>query len=127
MIMARTERMEQAFDMAIRCWGRAYNKQPHFVERYLELAEEYLQCRVIVTGDQFKDYCNEHLLFLPTSLHHNTWVSGVKALETIGWVKAIGKTEPTKGHNHMNDVTLWRSMIYDGSKPNTPEQLRLEL
>jgi hypothetical protein len=122
-----TERMKQAFDMAIRCWGRAYQTEPHFVERYLELTEEYLQTRVIVTGDQFKDYCTDHGLFLPAKLHHNTWVSGVKALETIGWITAIGKTEPTKGHNHMNDVTLWRSMIYNGSRPHNPKQLTLEL
>jgi hypothetical protein len=125
--MARTERMQYALQMATQCWGRAYRSEPEFVERYLELVEEYLQGRVLVTGDQFKDYCHHQGLHLPNTLHHNTWVSGVSAIETIGWISPAGKTEPTKTHNHMNDVTVWQSMIYNGAKTKSPTQLQLEL
>lgn len=125
MTKPRTERMKYALQLANKCWGKAYREEPEFVERYLELAEEYLQGRILVTGDQFKDYCYQNLLHLPSSLHHNTWVSGVSAIEAIGWISPIGKTEPTKTHNHMNDVTVWKSMIYNGSKTKEPLQLDL--
>ena len=123
--MAHTERMKYALQLANKCWGRAYRTEPQFVERYLELAEELLQGRMLVTGDQFKDYCHQNMLHLPRTLHHNTWVSGVSAIETIGWIDAVGKAEPTKTHNHMNDVTIWKSMIFDGAKTNQPIQLEL--
>lgn len=120
-----SERMEYALQLAEKCWGRAYRKEPAFVERYLELVEEYLEARPFVSGDQFRDYCSQNLLHLPGTLHHNTWVSGVKAIQEIGWIAPIAKVEPVQTHNHMNDVTLWKSMIFNGKKPKMMLQLSL--
>ena len=120
-----SERMEYAIQLADKCWGRAYRQEPAFVERYLELVEEYLEARPFVSGDQFREYCKQNLLNLPSNLHHNTWVSGVKAIQEIGWISPIAKVEPVQTHNHMNDVTLWKSMIFNGKKPKMMLQLSL--
>ena len=109
-----TPRMENALSLAEECWNKAIRTNPEFVERYLELAEELLLCKREVLGDEFRDYCRNNLLFRPSKLHHNTWVSGVKCLNTLGWITPIRKVIPTKSHNHMPEVTLWRSNLFDG-------------
>ena len=109
-----TDRMENAIKLAEKCWGKAMTANPEFVERYLELAEELLSSKREVLGDEFRYYCRENMLFRPAKLHHNTWVSGVKALNTLGWITSIKKVVPSKSHNHMPEVTLWRSNIFDG-------------
>jgi len=78
-----TDRMENAIKLAEKCWGKAMTANPEFVERYLELAEELLLSKREVLGDEFRDYCRETMLFRPAKLHHNTWVSGVKTLNTL--------------------------------------------
>jgi len=40
------------------------------------------------------------------------WVSGVRALQFLGWIYPMGKVEPTKAHNHMPSVTRWRSLLF---------------
>ena len=47
-------RMEKALLMADRCWEKAHQTAPEFVERYLELAEELLLTKPTVRGDEFK-------------------------------------------------------------------------
>ena len=63
------------------------------------------------------------LLFLPNKLHHNTWVSGVRALQEIGWIEPITKVEPVQSHNHMDSVTLWRSKIFGDAPIPVPKQV----
>lgn len=110
-----SERMENALALADKCWTKAYAREPEFVERYLELAEQLLKYKFRVTGDEFREHCAKNLLFRPPTLHHNVWVSGVRALETLGWIEKVGKVEPTKMHNHMPVVTLWASNLYEPS------------
>lgn len=105
-------RLEAAYVLARKCWEKAESKSPEFVERYLELAEQLLESKRVVTGDLFKSYCADNGLFLPGNLHPNTWVSGVRVLKNLGWITPIGKVEPVKNHNHMNDVMKWRSEIF---------------
>lgn len=107
-------RMEAAIDMAEKCWSKAINQSPQFVHDYLEHAEKLLLCRPIVMGDEFRSHCAKEGLFLPKCLHHNTWVSGVRALYIVGWIQPISKVTPSQNHNHMPEVTLWRSRIYGG-------------
>lgn len=108
-----SERMENALALADKCWEKAYKVAPEFVERYLELAEELLMKRQIVTGDEFREYCYRNGLHRPATLHPNVWVSGVRALgKSFGWIAPMCKVEPVKAHNHMPSVTMWRSMIY---------------
>lgn len=107
-----SERMEEALRLADKCWNKAYRASPHFVEQYLSLAERLLMERPVVMGDEFRAHCKRHGLYLPTALHHNTWVSGPRALCTMGWIEPISKVEPVQNHNHMPSVTLWRSKIY---------------
>ena len=117
-----SERMDIALDLAQKCWGKACKKEPQFVEEYLANAEQLLATKPIVLGDEFRDYCKKNSLFLPMTLHHNTWVSGVKALQIIGWIDPITKVEPMKTHNHMDKVTMWRSNLYDGKPlPKSPQ------
>jgi hypothetical protein len=113
-------RMENAMNLAETCWEKAMARNPDFVERYLELAEELLSSKLKVTGDEFREYCAKNGLNRPPNLHPNVWVSGVRALQTIGWISRLGKVEPVKMHNHMPSVTLWRSEIF-GSKQRGAE------
>lgn len=107
-----SERMINAITLANKCWAKAIAKEPDFVEKYLEFAEELLKTKPAVLGDEFRHYCADKKLFRPSTLHHNVWVSGVKALQSIGWINPIKKVEPTQSHNHMPSVTMWRSEIY---------------
>jgi hypothetical protein len=49
--------MEAALALADQCWGRANRVRPDFVERYLELAEQLLLTKPVVTGDEFREHC----------------------------------------------------------------------
>jgi hypothetical protein len=106
------DRMTGALALADKCWGKASKLHPEFVQRYLEIAEKLLTTKQLVLGDEFKEYCGKNLLFRPPALHPNVWVSGVRTLQTLGWVAHNGYTTPTKSHNHMPSVSVWRSMIY---------------
>lgn len=108
-----SERMDNALALADKCWEKAYATAPEFVERYLELAEELLAKKQLVTGDEFREYCYKNGLHRPPALHPNVWVSGVRSLHKgFGWIAPVSKVEPVKAHNHMPSVTLWRSMIF---------------
>jgi hypothetical protein len=111
--------MEHALDLADKCWGKAMAVEPEFVERYLELAEELLTNKPVVLGDEFREYCRKNLVFRPANLHPNVWVSGVRALEQIGWILKMGKVEPTQSHNHMPSVTMWKSTIFGKDSDGT--------
>lgn len=119
-----TPRMEQALSLADKCWRKAYRASPEFVERYLEYAENLLVERPVIMGDEFRAYCQTKGLALPVRLHHNTWVSGPRSLWLLGWIAPISKVEPAQRHNHMPEVTLWRSMIYGkpGDDPTYAQQ-----
>ena len=118
-------RMEEASVLADQCWGKANRSAPEFVEQYLASAEELLINRPIVMGDEFREHCRRRLVFLPKNLHHNTWVSGVRALSILGWIEPITKVEPEQRHNHMDSVTLWRSKILGDAKLSLSPQMRL--
>lgn len=113
-----SKRMEAAMQLADHCWGRANRVAPFFVERYLQLAEELLLHKPVVTGDEFRDYCAQNRLYRPKELHHNVWVSAVRALQQIGWIKPMGKAVPAQTHNHMDTVTMWQSQIYGEEPPH---------
>ncbi len=119
-----SDRMAKALELADKCWGKAYRAAPEFVERYLEVAQELLLSRPVVMGDEFRAACREKDVRLPSGLHPNTWVSGVRALQQIGWLSPMQKVEPAHSHNHMPSVTLWRSNIF-GDKVGNPIQRNL--
>jgi hypothetical protein len=108
-----TDRMAHALKLADDCWANAKRTEPEFVEKYLRHAEQLLRANPEVNGDEFRSICAMHSVRLPATLHHNTWVSGVRALRQIGWIKYIDKVEPTAAHNHMPEVTRWRSTLYE--------------
>jgi len=107
-------RMQNAMEQAHRCWARAVNVSPAFVEKYLALCEQLLLSRPEVPGDEFRGYCQRNGLVRPAALHPNVWVSGPRALTSLGWVEKKARVEPTQMHNHMHVVTLWRSLIFGG-------------
>ena len=109
-------RMEAALILADKCWEKANRSNPEFVERYLELAEELLATKPLVTGDEFRAHCQTNKLRRPVGLHPNVWVSGVRALKSLGWITPVQKVEPVKAHNHMPSVMQWRSEIFYGNK-----------
>ena len=45
-----SDRMERALILADKCWEKANNTAPEFVERYLELCEELLATKPFVQG-----------------------------------------------------------------------------
>jgi hypothetical protein len=107
-----TERMKQALILADKCWGKAYRASPEFVEQYLEIMQNLLLICPVVMGDEFRAKCENQGLKLPSNLHHNTWVSGARAMQQMGWISPVSKVEPVHSHNHMPSVTLWRSNIF---------------
>lgn len=113
-----TDRMTNALDLADRCWAKAVAKSPEFVENYLAVAEQLLQEKHLVRGDEFRERCKLAGIFRPPELHHNVWVSGVRTLQLIGWITENSKVVPTSMHNHMNVVTLWRSNLYNKFEVN---------
>jgi len=44
------DRMDNAYELAQKCWAKAYNTSPEFVEGYLELAKELLTSKPLVLG-----------------------------------------------------------------------------
>lgn len=109
-------RMANAYALADKCWGKAYRAAPEFVEQYLTAAEQLLMSKPTVTGDAFRAHCKEAGVRLPGSLHPNTWVSGPRALQAMGWIEPICRVEPEQTHNHMPSVMLWRSKLFSGGK-----------
>ena len=105
-------RLDEAFDLASKCWNKACTTEPEFVRAYLEHSEKLLTAHEEITGDMCKDYCVYSGVAKPKSLHHNSWVSGVRALWLIGWIDPIGQDIPRNRHNHMNTVTRWKSNLY---------------
>jgi len=89
-----TERMENAIDLAAKCWDKAIRVEPDFVVEYLSCAEELLTQKPKVMGDEFRAYCLDRKLYRPSTLHHNVWVSGVTVLHSIGWIQPLGKVIP---------------------------------
>lgn len=115
------DRMQNAYELAQRCWGKAYAAAPEFVEKYLELADLLLTSKPTVLGDEFREHCRANSLYRPKELHPNVWVSGVKALQLLGWISPIARVEPKQKHNHMPVVMMWRSELYGRSKHENAE------
>jgi hypothetical protein len=115
--------MDNAIKLANLCWKKASAAEPAFVEQYLACAEELLMQKSILTGDEFRQFCASKGLRRPSTLHPNVWVSGVRALRTLGWIHPIAKVEPTQAHNHSGSVTQWVSMLYRAN----PNQHLLQL
>lgn len=107
-----SERMQNAMALADKCWAKAWETHPDFVEQYLRHSEELLLSRQLVPGDEFRAHCGRRGLIRPAALHHNVWVSGPRALSHLGWIEKAGHREPEQFHNHMHIVTVWRSKIY---------------
>lgn len=107
-----SDRMTNALELANKCWKKAYNTNPEFVEKYLELAETLLTSKRVVLGDEFRAHCRNNGLFRPSNLHPNVWVSGVRALKLMGWINPMHYAVPTQSHNHMPVVTQWKSTLY---------------
>ena len=112
-----SDRMAYAYELAHKCWNKAYSKSPEFVEKYLALAEQLLLSKPLVLGDEFREYCRANGLYRPATLHHNVWVSGVKALNSLGWIQPVGRVEPKQSHNHMPEVTVWKSVLFFEETP----------
>lgn len=112
-------RMEDAFALAGKCWTKAVSVEPNFVAAYLRECEKLLLAKPQVQGDEFRKACNLAGVRRPSTLHPNVWVSGVNALESIGWITPIDKVVPKEAHNHMPSVTLWKSNIHTGLKMPT--------
>lgn len=106
-----SDRMKLAMQQADACWEKAMEISPEFVEAYFTVAENLLLCHNEVAGDQFRKACKERKVCLPKELHPNTWVSGPRVLEQLGWITKIRKVVPTALHNHMPSVTLWKSNL----------------
>ena len=107
------DRMDNAYELAQKCWAKAYNTSPEFVEGYLELAKELLTSKPLVLGDEFRANCRVRGLARPKELHPNVWVSGVRALKLMGWIFPVRQVTPTQSHNHMHVVTMWKRTLYN--------------
>lgn len=107
-----SDRMKNALALADKCWAKANNVAPEFVEEYLRIAEEALRKVPTIRGEEFKKICAQNGLARDSRLHPNVWVSGVRVLKNLGWISAMYSVVPIDPHNHMPSVTLWRSNVY---------------
>ena len=107
-----SDRMTNALALADKCWAKANDVAPEFVEEYLRIAEEALRKVPTIRGEEFKKICAQNGLWRPPQLHPNVWVSGVRVLKNLGWIRALYPVPPIDPHNHMPSVTLWRSNVY---------------
>ena len=99
-------RMENAMKLADTCWAKAMAVSPDFVRAYLEVADTYLSDKAFIRGSELRRACSRAGVQLPDGLHHNTWVSAVRALSLMGWIQKHSYAKPVERHNHMNSVTL---------------------
>jgi len=116
--------MKNAIALADKCWEKAVAVAPDFVERYFEINEQYLMSRSIVNGDEFTKACRRKGLQAPKGVHSNVWVSGVRALTSVGWITKIDKVVPLEAHNHMPSVTRYRSNLVEDTN-DMPKHSRL--
>lgn len=100
--------------LADKCWRKANQREPWFVEQYLALMETHLLSNRYIRGDEPRRVALLNNLYRPESLHHNTWVSGVRALNLLGWIEKVDTVVPQERHNHMPTVSRWKSKIYGG-------------
>ena len=105
-------RMTKAMEAGTRCKNKALTLEPQWFSRYLRECERLLMSKPFVNGDEFKKHCISVKLHLPSTLHHNTWVSMPTFMAGQGWIKRVKYVEPTGMHNHMHRVTQWKSLLY---------------
>ena len=110
-----SERMSNAMALADKCWVKAMETDPVFVQQYLETSERLLKIRAVVNGDIFCKTCRLKNITEPSQ--SNAWVSGPRVLEKLGWITKIGKVVPQEAHNHMPVVTQYRSNLYEERFP----------
>lgn len=78
---------------------------------YLLLAKILLKKQLYVSGDDIKAFCTARGLWKPDT--HNRWVGMPTVLETNGWLTPLVKVKPHRTHNHMPEVTFYRSNLFD--------------
>jgi len=87
------------------------NTPEEWKQDYLLLCWVLLQQQQFVSGDDFKTFCK--LRGLPDPDTHNRWVGMPVVLEKLGWVSPLGWVAPHRNHNHMPQVTLYRSNLFN--------------
>jgi hypothetical protein len=110
-------RMENARRLAFLNNRRMWREYPEFVEKYIRLSYYLLTKRREITGDQFKLFCEHKGLTLPLKPNgdkeeHNFWTGGPTMLKGLGFIEFLKYVTPIAGHNHMNHVVLWKSLVY---------------
>jgi len=55
-----SDRMKNALELADKCWKKANDTSPEFVENYLAQAERLLLSKPYVRGDEFRSFCHQN-------------------------------------------------------------------
>ena len=105
MTTTRSEAISEAIERGIE------NTPEWWKQDYLTLCWLLLQQQQFVSGDDFKEFCT--LRGLPAPDTHNRWVGMPTVLERLGWISPLGWVVPHRLHNHMPQVTLYRSNLFN--------------
>jgi hypothetical protein len=73
----------------------------------------FLKAHKQFDGGKLCEFCRSVGLREPW--HHNEWVGMPQVLRSHGMIAAVSKVAPTTSHTHIDSVTLWSSLIFDGS------------
>ena len=105
MTTTRSEAISEAIERGIG------NTPTEWKQDYLTLCWLLLQQQQFVSGDDFKEFCT--IRGLPAPDTHNRWVGMPIMLERLGWISPLGWVVPHRLHNHMPQVTLYRSNLFN--------------
>lgn len=79
---------------------------------YMRLVTLILKRNETIPGSLFRVFCKSSGLRAPYG-KHNWWASMTLEMQREGLITPIGKTAEKDNGNHMDTVTLWKSMIYE--------------
>ena len=91
--------------------ARVNNAPEEWKQMYLVLCKVLLQQQLYVRGEDLKTFCRMRGLWEPDT--HNRWVGMPTVLEAAGWIEPLVKVKPARAHNHMPEVTFYRSALFD--------------
>jgi hypothetical protein len=78
---------------------------------YISTVLPFLSERKTIEGGELCQYCRNQGLREPW--HHNEWVSMPMILASHEFIAPVGKINPSTSHSHIDQVTLWVSLLHD--------------
>lgn len=92
-------------------WAGQMEDRDRWRRDYSHVVLPFLRENQIFEGGRLCQWCRQNGLREPW--HHNEWVSMPGILRSSGLIEPIGRTRPTTSHSHIDELTLWRSTVFN--------------